>query len=169
MPHYFVPGATILRLFSMTLTQPPNEPEQTQRSSLRAILPYTTIAMIIAALYVAWIFYSRHEANRAATQAIQNKKAEENKQYVSQVYGSGEVKFIAMSADSGVLAPGQTTQLCYGVVNAKSIKIDPPVEQLKPSSHHCFEVAPKKTTTYTITADDGAGHTKSESLTIQVK
>jgi hypothetical protein len=153
----------------MSLTQPPNEPERKQGSAVRAILPYTTIAMIIAALYVAWTFYSRYEANRTAALAIQNKKAEENKQFVSQVYGSGEVKFTAMSADSGVLGPGQTTQLCYGVVNAKTVKVDPPVEQLKPSYHHCFEVAPKKTTTYTITADDGAGHTKSESLTIQVK
>jgi hypothetical protein len=153
----------------MSLTQPPNEPERKQGSAVRAILPYTTIAMIIAALYVAWTFYSRYEANRTAAQAIQNKKSEENKQFVSQVYGSGEVKFTAMSADSGVLAPGQTTQLCYGVVNAKTVKVDPPVEQLKPSYHHCFEVAPKKTTTYTVTADDGAGHTKSESLTIQVK
>jgi hypothetical protein len=153
----------------MSLTQPPNEPERKQGSAVRAILPYTTIAMIIAALYVAWTFYSRYEANRTAAQAIQNKKADENKQFVSQVYGSGEVKFTAMSADSGVLAPGQTTQLCYGVVNAKTVKVDPPVEQLKPSYHHCFEIAPKKTTTYTVTADDGAGHTKSESLTIQVK
>jgi hypothetical protein len=153
----------------MSLTQPPNEPERKQGSAVRAILPYTTIAMIIAALYVAWTFYSRYEANRTAAQAIQNKKSEENKQFVSQVYGSGEVKFTAMSADSGVLAQGQTTQLCYGVVNAKTVKVDPPVEQLKPSYHHCFEVAPKKTTTYTVTADDGAGHTKSESLTIQVK
>jgi hypothetical protein len=138
-------------------------------SRLRAILPYTTIAMIIAALYVAWTFYSRHEANRAAVEAIQNKKAEENKRYVGQLYGSGEVKFIAMSADSGVLTRGEKTQLCYGVVNAKAVNVDPPVEQLKPSYHHCFEIAPKKTTTYTFTADDGAGHTKSESLTIQVK
>lgn len=153
----------------MSLTQPPNEPDRKQRSPLRAMLPYTTVAMIIAALYVAWTFYSRYEANRTAAQAIQNKKAEENKQFVNEVYGSGEVKFTTMTADSGTLAPGQTTQLCYGVVNAKSVKIDPPVEQLKPSYHHCFEVAPKKTTTYTITAEDGAGHTKSESLSIQVK
>jgi hypothetical protein len=153
----------------MTVTQPPEEPERKQGSALRAILPYTTVAMIIAALYVAWTFYSRYEENRAAMQAIQNKKAEENKQVVDQVYGSGEVKFTTMTADNGVLALGQTTQLCYGVANAKTVKIDPPVEPLKPSYHHCFEVAPKKTTTYTITADDGVGHTKSESLTIQVK
>ncbi|MFL6350635.1 MAG: hypothetical protein ACJ74Z_02115 [Bryobacteraceae bacterium] len=153
----------------MSLTQPPNQPEPMPPSRLRAVLPYTTVAMIIAALYVAWTFYSRHEANRSAMEAVQNKKSEENKRYVGQMYGSGEVKFIALSADSGRLAAGESTQLCYGVLNAKTVKVDPPVEQLKPSSHHCFEVAPKKTTTYTITADDGAGHTTSESLTIQVK
>jgi hypothetical protein len=152
----------------MTLTQPPSEPERPQRSFLRALLPYTTAAMIVAALYVAWTFYSRHEADRRAAAAMENRKAEENKHFVDQVYGSGEIKFTAMSADTGVLAPGQTTQLCYGVVNAKTVKIDPPVEQLKPSYQHCFQVAPKKTTTYTITADDGAGHTKAESRTIQV-
>jgi hypothetical protein len=153
----------------MSVTQPPSDPERKQGSRLRAILPYTTVAMIIAALYVAWTFYSRHEANRAAAKALESRKAEENKRFVNEVYGSGEVKFTTMTADTGVLAFGQTTQLCYGVVNAKLVKIDPPVEQLKPSYHHCFEIAPKKTTTYTITADDGAGHTKSESLTVQVK
>ncbi len=153
----------------MPLTQPSSEPGGRQRSRLQAILPYTTVAMIIAALYVAWTFYSRHEANLAATRAIDNKRAAEKKQFVDQLYGSGQVKFTAMSADSGTVAHGQTTQLCYGVVNATSVKIDPPVEQLKPSYQHCFEVAPKKTTTYTITAADAAGHTKSESLTIQVK
>lgn len=169
MPHYCVPSAAILRLLSMTFTTPPNEPAGTPHSRLRAILPFTTIAMVIAALYVAWTFYSRYEANRAAIETTQNKKAEENKRYVGQLYGSGEVKFIAMSADNGVLARGETTQLCYGVVNAKAVKVEPPVEQLKPSYHHCFEVAPKQTTTYTFTADDGAGHSKSESLTIRVK
>ena len=153
----------------MAIAEPPYEPGGEPKSRLRAILPYTTIAMVIAALYVAWTFYSRHEAIREAEQAAETKKTEDNKRIVDQVYGSGEVKFTAMSADSGVLARGETTQLCYGVVNAKTVKIDPPVAELKPSYHHCFEIAPKKTTTYTVTADDGAGHTKSQSLTVQVK
>jgi hypothetical protein len=153
----------------MSFTEPAGEPERKRRSFLRALLPYTTAAMIVAALYVAWTFYSRYEANRRTSQALENRKAEENKRFIDRVYGSGQINFTSMTADSGVLAPGETTQLCYGVVNAKTVKIDPPIEQLKPSYHHCFEIAPRKTTTYTITAEDGAGHTKSESLTIQVK
>lgn len=145
------------------------QPEKTPHSLLQALLPYTTVAVIVAALYVAWTFYSRYESNRKAQQAIQAEKDEARKRIVDQVYGSGEIKFSTFAADSGVLKRGESTQLCYGVENAKTVKIDPPVEQAKPTYYHCVEIAPKTTTTYTITAEDGKGKSKSESLTIQVK
>lgn len=146
-----------------------NEFQQPPRSRLRALLPYTTVAVIIAALYVAWTFYSRYESNRKAQQAIQAERDEARKRVVDQIYGSGEIKFTTFGADSGVLKRGESTELCYGVVNAKTVKIDPPVEQAKPSYHHCIEITPKTTTTYTITAADGRGNSKSESITVQVK
>ncbi len=139
------------------------------RSPLRALLPYTTAALIIAILYVAWTFYSRYESNRKAQAAIEAKRAEARKQQVEDIYGSGGIKFTTFGADAGVLKRGDSTQLCYGVLNAKTVKLDPPVEQAKPTYYHCVEIAPKKTTTYTITAADGKGHSKSESLTIQVR
>ncbi len=146
-----------------------NGPEKTGRSPLQALLPYTTVAVVLAALYVAWTFYSRYESNRKAQQAIQAEKDQARKRIVDQVYGSGEIKFSTFAADSGVLKPGESTQLCYGVENAKTVKIDPPVEQAKPTYYHCVEIAPKTTTTYTITAQDGKGNSKSESLTVQVR
>ena len=136
---------------------------------LRRILPYTTIAVIIAALYVAWTFYSRYESSRRAQQALEAQRAQARKQQVDMIYGSGEIKFTTFGADSGVLRRGETTELCYGVLNAKTVKLDPPVEAAKPTYHHCLEIAPAKTTTYTITAEDGKGHSKSESITVQVK
>ena len=81
----------------------------------------------------------------------------------------GQLTFTTFEASDGTLKRGQTTQLCYGVVNAKTVKLDPPVEAIKPSSRHCLDIAPKKTTTYTITADDAAGQTKSVSLTVRVQ
>ncbi len=153
----------------MSLTDAPKEPERQSGSVLRAILPYTTVALIIAALYVAWTFYSRHESNRRAEEAAEAQRAEANKRVGELIYGSGEIKFTTFGADNGVLKRGETTELCYGVVNAKTVKLDPPVEQAKPSYHHCLEIAPKRTTTYTITAEDGKGNSKSESITVQVK
>lgn len=153
----------------MSLTEPPSEPERNRRSPLQAILPYTTIALIVAVLYVAWTFYSRHESNHRAEAAIEARKAEAQKESADQIFGSGAVGFSTFSVDSGTLKRGETTELCYGVVNAQTVKIDPPIEAAKPSYHHCIEIAPKKTTTYTITAADVKGNTKTESLTVQVK
>ena len=153
----------------MPLAEAPEEREPERRSTLQRMLPFTTVAIVIAALYVGWTFYSRYESNRQSEQAIQAQREEARKRQVEQIYGSGEIKFTTFGADSGVLARGETTQLCYGVLNAKTVKLDPPVEQAKPSYHHCVEIAPKKTTTYTITASDEKGNSKSESITVQVK
>jgi hypothetical protein len=150
----------------MALTDNPNP---RRRSPLEALLPYTTVALIIVAGWVAWIFYQRHESNVAAQRALQEKQEAARKHVVDEVYGSGEIRFLGFSADRGLLSRGESTELCYGIVNAKTLTLNPPVEPVAPSYHHCVEITPKTTTTYTLTADDGKGHTKSESLTVRVK
>jgi hypothetical protein len=137
---------------------------------LAALLPYTTVAMIVVALYVAWVFYSRHESARKAQEAIEAEQQEAEKHKADLIFGSGEVKFTMFSADNGVVRRGETTRLCYGVVNATTLKIDPPVgEPVKPTNRHCLEITPKQTTTYTMTASNDKGDTKTSSLTVQVR
>lgn len=154
----------------MSLTQPPESAGPPNPSSrLKAILPYTTVLLVLALLYVAWTFYSRYQDNREAVKAAAEKKAQQEKDTNSRIFGSGEVKINQFSADTGLLERGQTTQICYGVVNATTVTMEPSVgEALKPSWSHCSQISPKKTTTYTITAADNAGHKKTASLTIQV-
>ena len=155
----------------MAITDPagPTPPNPSQRPALAALLPYTTVLVILAACYAGWTFYSRHTANQEAEQALQSQKQEHEKKVADQIFGNGEVSFKTFGADKAIVKRGETAQLCYGVVNAKNVKLDPPVEQGKPTYHHCLEIAPKQTTTYTITADDGAGHSKSESITVKVE
>ncbi len=154
---------------AMALTDAPQEPVKPSGFTLRKLLPFTTIAMIVAALYVAWTFYSRHQSDVEAQQAAAAKEQEQRQRTVKAVFGSGEIRFSTFSADRARLKPGEHTQLCYGVENAKTVKLDPPLEPLKPSYRNCIEIAPKQTTTYKITAEDGAGHSQSESLTVQVQ
>lgn len=151
----------------MAITDNPNP--RRRRSPLEAVLPYTTVALLIVAGWVAWTFYQRHESNVAAQRALEQKQEAARKRVVDEVYGSGEIRFLGFSADRGLLKRGESTELCYGLVNAKTLTLNPPVEPVAPSYHHCVEIAPKTTTTYTLTADDGKGHTKSESLTVRVK
>lgn len=163
-------NAADLNVYSkMALTDQTSDSNPQSHSTLKSILPYTTVLTIIVALYVAWVMYSRHQATVDAERAAEQQKAESEKRVNDQIFGSGEVKFTTFAAADAVVRPGQTTQLCYGVVNATAVKIDPPVEALKPSWRHCMEIAPRKTTTYTITASDAKGTSKSLSLTIRVK
>jgi hypothetical protein len=156
----------------MSLLDSPGEkatPAPSSETPLKKLLPFTSVALIIAALYVAWTFYSRHASDRAAAEQIAAHQQEARQRVVDQVFGDGAVKFVAFGADSAVLKRGESTQLCYGVVNAKTVTMDPPVEALKPSYRHCLQIAPSKTTTYTVAADDGKGHKQSESVTIHVR
>ena len=154
----------------MALTDAGPKPPEKGKSALAALLPYTTVVMILAALYVAWTFYSRHESARKAQEAVETKQQEAEKRKADIIFGSGEITFTTFSADNGTVKRGETTRLCYGVVNATTLKIDPPVgEPVKPTNRHCVDIAPKQTTTYTITASNDKGDTKTSSLTVQVK
>lgn len=140
-----------------------------KKSVAATLLPYTTILLIIVAGYVAWIFYSRHQSAREAEERVAAKKAAENKKIVDQVFGSGEVKLLNFSISPIRLKRGETAHVCYGVSNAVSVTIEPHVEDTKPSYNHCFDIEPKKTTTYTLTAKDQAGHVQTGALTVTVR
>ncbi len=147
-----------------------NEDMSLTDSPLKSILPYTTVAVILAALYVAYTFYSRYDSNRRAQESAAAAQQETRQKQERAIFGSGEVSFTTFGADDASLNAGQSTQLCYGVVNATTVKIDPALSETpKVSSRHCIEIAPKKTTTYTITASDAKGNSKTESVTVQVR
>ena len=87
----------------MALTDAPQEPTKGPESWLRKLLPFTTVGVIAAALYVAWTFYSRHQANVEAEKAAAAKVQEQRQRTVNAVFGSGEIVFSIFSADSGLL------------------------------------------------------------------
>ena len=136
---------------------------------MRKVVAYTWIAVLVAGLYVAWIFYSRHERSGAAEAELQKRKQEEAQRVKNLVFGSGQIQFTTFVAEPGTLHRGETAELCYGVVNAVHVTLDPPIEEGKPTYRHCIEIAPKATTTYTIKATDQKGNVKSASLTVHVQ
>lgn len=135
---------------------------------IRRLLPYTTVALIIAALYVSWIFFSRWQTNRDLDRARREKAAESSRAVLERLGGS-EVKIVSFSASPRAVQRGDRALLCYGVNNAKAVRIDPFVDGVGPALSRCVETHPQRTTEYTITASDTAGHTVSEKLTIAVR
>ncbi len=66
------------------------------------------------------------------------------------------------------IALGEKTTLCYGVENAKSVRLAPALEEVWPALVRCFEVSPQKTTEYTLTAADSQGTSVSKTTSIEV-
>jgi uncharacterized protein YaaQ len=142
--------------------------EREEHSVIRKLLPYSTAAVIVALLYVGWIFFSRWQLERETRQRAEQQKQEEAARVV-EAFGGRNVKILSFSATQGYLKHGETANLCYGVSNAKSVSIEPDLKDIWPSMNRCVEISPKKDTTYTITASDDHGHTQTASLKIKVE
>jgi len=131
------------------------------------MVPITSALLVLVVLYIGWVFYARRRDAREADERAKAKEAE-NARYTIDKYGGGRVKILAFSLSSGAIRRGQSVQLCYGVANAKTVKIEPPVGETWPSMSRCVDVEPKKDTTYVITAADAEGHSDTAQLAIKV-
>lgn len=136
---------------------------------IRKLLPYATAGVVMAALYVAWVFGSRWLDNRRLERAARDVQRAEAAKTLQQVYGDGRLRILNFYVTPGSIGVGQEALLCYGVANAKTLRLDPPVAYVYPALSRCFDVAPRVETRYTLTAEDSAGHSTSESLVIHVK
>jgi hypothetical protein len=144
-----------------------DSPEQRPASAFRKILPFTSAAVIIAMIYVGYIFYSRHQDQKDADQQAAARQAADARK-VSALYGGEELKILNFYATAGPLHRGETAQLCYGVSNAQSLHIEPDIHDVPASYSNCVKIAPKKDTVYTLSATDKKGNTQQISLTMHV-
>lgn len=155
------------------LNQPESQqPEQPSKSILKKPTFYSKLVLIGAALIVAWIFFSRWWQNRSiedrAREAAAEKQRAEDRATLEQM-GGNELAIQTFYASPGEIRRGESVQLCYGVANAKTVKLEPQANPVWPSYSRCVDDSPTKTTTYTLTIADAAGNTKSQSLTVQVR
>lgn len=81
----------------------------------------------------------------------------------------GPVRILRFYASVGLVWTGESAELCYGVENAKSVRISPPLPGVYPSARHCLEVVPEHTTHYTILAEGYDGKVAMQSLTLPVE
>ncbi|MCP5115079.1 MAG: hypothetical protein GY953_29970, partial [bacterium] len=77
------------------------------------------------------------------------------------------VKVLRFYASPGAVNAGEEVQICYGVEGADRVEMKPHVRDLKPGSNRCFSFAPKRSTTYTLTAR-GEGGEDSADLEVRV-
>ncbi len=142
------------------------------KSLFKNLSLYSWGALSIAALVVVGILFSRWWQNRSidyrARETRAEKQREDDRATLEQM-GGKDLAIQNFYATPGQIRRGQSVQLCYGVANAKTVKLEPQPNPVWPSYSRCVDVSPDKTTTYTLTIADAAGHTLSQSLTVNVK
>lgn len=113
------------------------------------------------------VFYARWEENRAFERRALEKKRAQDERTVD-LLGGDRFEILHFYATPGAIRRGDSAQLCYGVSNAKTVRIEPTTSRVWPSFSRCFDVRPVKNTTYTLTIEDGQGHSKTATLTLHV-
>lgn len=155
------------------LTEPPKTPVHGKREDhVRRLLRYMPILILLAAIYAGFVLFTRWNENRDAVakekEAAKSQQSEAAARALDAVGGT-EFSILSFYATPGLIHRGQQTEICYGVANAQTVKIDPDLGRgVWPSVNRCIDITPKKTTTYTLTADDGHGNTKTASFTLEV-
>ena len=142
------------------------------KTLLKNPLLYSSIVVGTALLVVLWILYSRWQENRLIerrTRQETSRKQLENDRLTLEQLGGKELAIQSFYASPGAIHRGESVQLCYGVANTKTVKLEPQPNAVWPSYAYCVNVSPAKSTTYTLTVSDASGNTKTESLKVVVK
>ncbi|HUI55856.1 MAG TPA: hypothetical protein VLY04_12845 [Bryobacteraceae bacterium] len=127
------------------------------------------VAAVIALAYLLWVFAERYAANRRLFARLEPAPPAPANAKFEATYGASAVKILQFYARDGVVTEDHSTLICYGVMNARSVRIEPPVEGVSVSFNRCVEVTPEHDTRYTLTAEGTDGRTASESFSVSVK
>ncbi len=133
---------------------------------------YSSAAVLVAMLVVGWILFSRWQVNRDIERRAkeeQTQKQQEQDRIALEQLGGKDLAIQSFYAMPGVVHRGETVQLCYGVANAKTVKLEPQSNPVWPSHSLCVNVTPSKTTTYTLTVTGAAGQTQTQSIVVNVR
>ena len=93
------------------------------------------VPVLLTAFYSGWVLWQRH---RSQTQPATFQAVDPLAKYGS------HVKIVQFYTTPDAITKGRKALLCYSVVNATVVRLDPPVESVWPSMSRCFEVAPRR-------------------------
>jgi hypothetical protein len=123
------------------------------------------IGLALAGVRLGWVWWSRHDARVRMEDATRPRRS----QGYQSAEDDGRLAITQFYARSGEITAGERNLVCYGVRNATSVWIEPPVENLSPAMNRCFFVDPQEDTTYKLVAEGPDGGEASESFRVHVR
>jgi hypothetical protein len=145
-----------------------NDPVPEPRARLRNHLIVSGVVFLLVGVYLGWVFFSRWEEDRALEEKAAARRRAQDRQ-TFEMMGGNRFDILGFYADPRSIRAGETADLCYSVSNAKSVKLEPQSQAVWPAFSHCVQVSPRKTTRYTLTAEDADGHTKTSAVEVEVR
>jgi hypothetical protein len=143
--------------------------EQRERFSLiRRIRPLIGVLIAAGVIYDGAVFYSRWNDARQAKQDQADAEANHDQRVVDALGGDG-LRIIAFYANPRIISRGGRIEICYGVTGAKTVRIEPAVGEVWPALSRCMRASPERDTLYRLVAEDGAGHSATQSLPVKVR
>ena len=131
---------------------------------MRRVFVFSTA---LAVTYLAWVFASR---GIGTTRWIRQRGASPSSNgEFARIYGGSEVKILQFFAREGSIVEGDKSVICYGVLNAKSVHLEPPLDPVYPALNRCLEVSAARETRFTLTAEGNDGRSVSESFVLGVR
>ena len=121
--------------------------------SWRKLLIYANVALAFVVIWTAIPLIQRYKREHAKPVEKPIRRTPEM-DWVDPAKGAQIIQFYVYP---NVILPGGKSSLCYGVAQVKTVQLDPPAGEVKPTSNRCLDVSPKQTTTYTLTATGADG------------
>jgi hypothetical protein len=122
------------------------------------------LALAVAIAQLAWTWLQRHDSDMKIRRLIAGRAT------VAEGSASSSAAVIQQFyARQGEITDAESTVICYGVRNARAVRIDPPVARLTPSLTRCIAVEPKQDTTYILTAEGYDGAVDTASFQVKVR
>ena len=146
-----------------------NDSAPERRTGFRIYVIVSVVSFLFVGLYIGWVFYSRWESNQSiAEKAAENQRAKDQQTF--EMMGGNRFDILVFAANPPIVRAGEKSSLCYSVSNAKAVKIEPDAEEpVWLAYSRCVHVSPRKTTKYTLTIEDGAGHDKTAAVEVRVQ
>ena len=135
---------------------------------MKSVVRWLWLPAVLALAWPAWVLWSRRADNAALERQVEHKEAEADRKVLRQL-GGDELRILMFYPNPPVVAKGSPGLLCYGVSNAKSVKIEPAGPDVNPSLSRCVEVRPTRDTQYTLRASDGKGGEVTQTVEVGVR
>src|SRR5881394_1434573 len=109
---------------------------------------FGAVVRIVAAVALAqlgWTWLERHDGDMRMRRLLAGRGVAAG----TVAPDDGALRIESFYAREAEITEGERNLVCYGVRNAKSLRLEPRVEELSPAAVvRCFWIAPRESTTY---------------------